>query len=112
MSPKPIVRRKSLAARFVSLTTLAVLAPVLGSIVIMGRREAGEARKGLAEQSRVMLTMLAENSELAIYTSEGSPNYPVVSRLAGQIGVFDFRMGVAEPEGAAQRGLYVDPIYF
>jgi hypothetical protein len=51
-------------------------------------------------------------SELAVYTSEGSPNYRAVSGLASQIDVYDFRMGVAEPEGAAQRGLYVDAVYF
>ena len=50
-------------------------------------------------------------SELAVLTSEGSPGYPVVSRLAAQMDAFDFRMGAPEPEGAAQRGLYVDPIY-
>lgn len=57
---------------------------------------------------------LAEHgtSELALYTSEGSPNYRVVSSLASQIDVYYFRMGVPEPEGAAQRGLYVDAVYF
>lgn len=51
-------------------------------------------------------------SELALYTSEGSANYRVVSSLASQIDVYDFRMGVPEPEGAARRGLYVDAVYF
>jgi hypothetical protein len=51
-------------------------------------------------------------SELAIYTSEGSPNYGVCSALASQIDAYHFRMGVPEPEGAAQRGLYVDAVYF
>ncbi len=51
-------------------------------------------------------------TELATLTSEASPNYPVVSRLAAQMDAYDFRMGAPEPEGAAKRGLYVDPIYF
>jgi hypothetical protein len=51
-------------------------------------------------------------NELAIYTSEGSPNYGVVSRLASEVDVYDFRMGVAEPAGAKERGLYVDAVYF
>lgn len=51
-------------------------------------------------------------SELAVYTSEGSPNHRVVSSVASQIDAYDFRMGVPEPEGAAQRGLYVDAVYF
>lgn len=63
---------------------------------------------------RAWCAWLAERgtSELALVTSAGSPNYPVVSRLAVQMDAFDFRMGAPEPEGAAQRGLYVDPIYF
>ena len=51
-------------------------------------------------------------TELAVLTSEGSPNYRTVSKLADRIETFDFRMGVPEPEGAAERGLYVDAIYF
>ncbi len=51
-------------------------------------------------------------TELAVLTSEGSPNYHVVSRLATQMEAYDFRMGAPEPDGAAQRGLYVDPVYF
>ena len=51
-------------------------------------------------------------SELAVMTSEGSPNYHTVKKLAAQIDAFDFRMGAPEPEGAAKRGLYVDPVYF
>ncbi len=63
---------------------------------------------------RAWCSWLAERgtSELASYMSEGSPNYRVVSKLASQIDVYDFRMGVPEPKGAAQRGLYVDAVYF
>ena len=51
-------------------------------------------------------------SELAVLTSEGSPSYGVVKRLASRMEAFDFRMEAPEPEGAAGRGLYVDAIYF
>ena len=51
-------------------------------------------------------------TELAILTSEGSPNYRLVSQLATRMEAYDFRMGAPEPEGAAQRGLYVDAVYF
>jgi hypothetical protein len=51
-------------------------------------------------------------TELALYTSEGSPNYRVVKSLASQIDVYDFRMGVPEPDDAAEHGLYVDAVYF
>ncbi len=51
-------------------------------------------------------------TELAIYTSEGSKNYGVVSRLAVQMDRYVLRMGVPEPEGAAQRGMYIDAVYF
>ena len=51
-------------------------------------------------------------SELAVMTSEGSPNYDVVKKLAAQTDAFDFRMGAAEPTGAVQRGPYIDPVYF
>ena len=81
MSPRPAFRLRSLAARFVSLTTLAVLAPVVGSIVIMAWKEAAEARGEVAEQGQVVLTMLAESSELALYTSDST----ALRRLAGGV---------------------------
>jgi hypothetical protein len=57
---------------------------------------------------------LAEHghSELGMLTSEGSPNYAVASRLSSRIDPYLFRMDVAEPEDAAQRGVYVDGVYF
>ena len=72
------------------------------------------AEDELEQLLRAWCGRLAElgTSELAIYTSEGSPNYGVVSGLASQIDAYHFRMGVAEPDGAAQRGLYVDAVYF
>ncbi len=51
-------------------------------------------------------------TELAIMTSEGSPNYRIVSQLAARMEAYDFRMEAPEPEGAAQRGLYIDAVYF
>ncbi|MEX1255159.1 MAG: hypothetical protein WEE64_12545 [Dehalococcoidia bacterium] len=63
---------------------------------------------------RAWCAWLASNghSELGVLTSEGSPNYPVLGKLASQMDAYLFRMGAPEPEGAAQRGLYVDGIYF
>lgn len=52
------------------------------------------------------------STELSLLTSEGSPTYPQLERLAFQMDAFDFKMGIPEPEGAAAQGLYVDPIYF
>jgi hypothetical protein len=51
-------------------------------------------------------------SELAIYTSEGSRNYDIVSRLASQRDVYNLRMDAPEPEDSAARGVYVDAVYF
>jgi hypothetical protein len=52
------------------------------------------------------------HTEMAFLTSEGSPSYPLVSKLARRIDAFSFRMAVPEPEGTKERGLYVDAIYF
>jgi TMAO reductase system sensor TorS len=70
VTSRPARRRKTLAARFVSLTTLAVLAPVLGSLVIMAYLVAEDARLHLEDQGNVMVAMLADNSELALYTQD------------------------------------------
>lgn len=57
--------------------------------------------------------LLAQGStEVSFLTSEGSPNYSLLKRFAFQFDLFDFRMEIPEPEGAQERGLYVDPIYF
>ena len=52
------------------------------------------------------------HTELMTLTSDGSPNNPLVRRLAKRLDPFLFRMSVAEPEGAAARGLYIDAVYF
>jgi hypothetical protein len=51
-------------------------------------------------------------TELAIYTSQGSKNYPIVSKLASQMDVYDLRMDAPEPEDVNERGVYVDAVYF
>jgi hypothetical protein len=51
-------------------------------------------------------------TELSFLTSEGSPGFPLLKRLAFQMDAFDYKMAIPEPEGAAARGLYVDPVYF
>ncbi len=63
---------------------------------------------------RAWCAWLARNgtSELSVLTSAGSPNFPILSKLAPEMDAYLFRMGAPEPEGAAQRGLYVDGIYF
>lgn len=68
----------------------------------------------LEQLLRAWCASLAERGtdELALMTSEGSPNHALVQRLASRIDAFDFRMGAPEPEGTAERGLYVDPVYF
>jgi hypothetical protein len=52
------------------------------------------------------------HTELSILTSEPSPNYPMLKRLAFQVDAFDFKMAIPEPDDAKTAGLYVDPIYF
>lgn len=51
-------------------------------------------------------------TELMILTSDGSPNNSLVCSLAGRMDPFMFRMSVPEPDGAEQRGLYIDAVYF
>jgi len=87
VSARRIVRLKSLAARFVSLTTLAVLAPVIGSIVIMTWKVAGDARHTVAEQGRVMVKLLAESSELALYTDDRAALDRLAAGVSGVPGV-------------------------
>ena len=52
-------------------------------------------------------------THLAVFTSERSPTYDVVTELAEKIEPFDFwAFDVTEPHALAQGGFYVDPIYF
>jgi len=52
------------------------------------------------------------HTELMTLTSEPSPNFDVVSRLAKRMDPFAFRMAVPEPPGTGERGVYVDAVYF
>ena len=69
------------------------------------------------EQVRLLrswATRLAElgHTEMTLVTSEASPAYRVVAPLAAKLDPFAFRMAVPEPEGTAERGVYVDAVYF
>jgi hypothetical protein len=52
------------------------------------------------------------HTEMTLVTSEASPAYRVVEPLAAKRDPFAYRMAVPEPEGTAERGIYVDAIYF
>ena len=52
------------------------------------------------------------HTELTFMTSEGSPNYALISKLAHRMDPFAFRMSVPEPPGTIERGVYVDAVYF
>ena len=72
-----------------------------------------------AEEEQVALlrswaSRLAElgHTEMTLVTSEASPAYGVVAPLAAKRDPFAFRMAVPEPEGTADRGVYVDAVYF
>ena len=52
------------------------------------------------------------HTELSFITSEGSPTYALLERLAFQMDPFDYKQAIPEPEDAKSRGLYVDPVYF
>ena len=52
-------------------------------------------------------------SHLAVFTSKRSATYDVVAELADEIEVFDFwAFDITEPKALAERGFYVDPVYF
>jgi hypothetical protein len=52
-------------------------------------------------------------THLALFTSERSSTYDVVSDLAEEIEPFDFwAFDIPEPAALAERGFYVDPVYF
>lgn len=70
-----------------------------------------------ADFERLLRSAAAEvlahgQTELTLVTSEGSPNYELVGRLAARMDPFGFRMAVPEPEGTESRGVYVDAVYF
>ena len=50
---------------------------------------------------------------LSLFTSERSPGCDRLRELAASIDAFDmWTPGIAPPQGAAERGLYVDQVYF
>jgi hypothetical protein len=64
---------------------------------------------------RAWCAWLAERGmdTLSVFTSERSPGYDRLCALAREVDVFDmWTPGIDEPPGAAERGLYVDQVYF
>lgn len=63
---------------------------------------------------RAWCAWLAEREldTLSIFTSAPSPGCSRIRPLARELEAFDVFPGAPEPEGAAQRGLYVDHVYF
>jgi hypothetical protein len=64
---------------------------------------------------RAWCAWLAERNldTLSIFTSERSPGYASLVRLARDVDAFDlWTPDMAEPPGAAERGLYIDQVYF
>jgi len=50
---------------------------------------------------------------LSIFSSDGSPGYDLLRSLASTVEpFFVWTPGIEEPAGSAERGIYVDPIYF
>lgn len=63
-------------------------------------------------RSQCRLLLERGHTELMILTSGGSPNNELVRSWARRLDPFLFRMGIPEPDGAEQRGLYIDAVYF
>jgi len=51
-------------------------------------------------------------SHLSVFASDATPGSKRVRGLAESVAPFQFTCMIAEPPGAAERGIYVDPIYF
>jgi len=54
----------------------------------------------------------ARASHLSVFASDATPGASRVRALAESVAPFRFTCMIAEPPGAAERGLYVDPVYF
>ncbi|MEQ8860366.1 MAG: hypothetical protein RIC56_17135 [Pseudomonadales bacterium] len=54
-----------------------------------------------------------DHTHLSIFTSEPSPSYPIIERLADRLEPFDiWTYPVGEPESTAADGVYADQVYF
>jgi len=76
-----------------------------------GRHALGFAEASFETLLRAWCAWLADRgiTELALFTWEGARTYAMVRDLAAAMDTFDlFIGGVAEPEGLAEHGLYVD----
>jgi Acetyltransferase (GNAT) domain len=53
-----------------------------------------------------------DRDEVTFMTSEGSPNYELICKLARRMEPFAFHIELPEPPGTIERGLYIDAVYF
>ena len=53
-----------------------------------------------------------DHDQLTVMTSDGSPNFKLLCKLAHRMEPFEFRLELPEPAGTIERGLYVDATYF
>jgi hypothetical protein len=54
-----------------------------------------------------------DHTHLSIFTSEPSPSYPIIAKLADQLEPFDlWTSPVSEPDAAIAHGVYADQVYF
>jgi hypothetical protein len=51
-------------------------------------------------------------SHLSVFGSDPTPGASRVQALAESVAPFHFTCMIAEPAGAAEHGIYVDPVYF
>lgn len=103
--------------------------PALERVVVegpAGRRESVRAlaldwgfdgARGLDELEALLRGACADlaaagASHLSVFASDATPGAARVRALAESVAPFRFTCMIAEPPGAAERGLYVDPIYF
>jgi hypothetical protein len=51
-------------------------------------------------------------THLSLFTSPGSPGYTALRPLAARVEPYLLNMGTSDPPGLAERGIYVDHLYF
>jgi len=76
-----------------------------------------EGPRGLEELEALLRSACADvaaagASHLSVFGSDPTPGASRVQALAESVAPFCFMCMIAEPAGAAERGIYVDPIYF
>ncbi len=51
-------------------------------------------------------------THLSLFTSPGSPGYAALRPLATRVEPYHLNIGTPDPPGLADRGIYVDHLYF